>query len=154
MDPGARQTIEDIGRIKYKLDESHDTDKDYMPPLLKELRTYVFQVHANFEFSLEMIVWKDYLATDKAHGELSLLFEKMSFYDKQRIVHKQDANFPNTITTKLNELRNHFAHQRGQALRDEYRGDQARLDAYKLLEEAHDKLNNYWLQRRGINGTR
>lgn len=154
MSPDARRIAADIGRIKYKLDESHDTDQDYMPPLLKELRTYIFQVHANFEFSLEMIIWKDYLATSKPHSDFSLLFEKMSFYDKQRIVHKQDVNFPNAITTRLNELRNHFAHQRGQLLRDEYRLDQVRLDAYKLLEEAHDTLNDYWLQRRGINGTR
>jgi len=150
MTPELRQLVADIEAIKHKLDQSHDTDRDYLPPLLRELRTYIFQVHASFETSLEIIIWKDYLRTPKNFWDFGDLFERMSFEDKRRIVHSLHDDFPNRLTVKLNELRNVFAHKKGETVRNGYNVDAKRLEAYKLLEEAHNALNNFFARRAGV----
>ena len=147
MSPEQREILANIETVQRKLDLSHDTDPDYMPPLLKKLRTYVFQVHASFETSLEIIIWKDYLKSSEPYGSFSLLFERLDFYSKQKVVHKIHADFPNSTTAKLNELRNIFAHQKGETLRNTYDTDAKLLEAYELLEQAHDALNAWFASR-------
>lgn len=147
MTPEQIQVLADIETIQHKLDQSHDTDPDYLPPLLRKLRTYVFQVHASFETILEIIIWKDYLKSSEPYGSFTLLFERLGFYDKQKIVHKIHVDFPNSVTTKLNELRNTFAHQKGETLRNTYNTDVKNLEAYQLLGQAHDELNAWFAAR-------
>ncbi|HEX9153622.1 MAG TPA: hypothetical protein VF809_02265, partial [Candidatus Saccharimonadales bacterium] len=73
--------------------------------------------------------------------------ERLDFYSKQKIVHKLHADFPNAKTEKLNNLRNIFAHQKGETLRNTYNTDAKHLEAYKLLEQAHDALNAWFTAR-------
>jgi hypothetical protein len=150
MPPEVQQLVNEIATIKQKLDQSHDTDRDYLPPLLRELRTYIFQVHANYETSMEIIIWKDYLKSSKNFWDFDALFERMTFEDKRRLVRSMHSDFPNRLTVKLNDLRNVFAHRKGEAVRNGYNDDAKRLEAYKLLEEAHDSLNDFFARRAGI----
>lgn len=147
MTPEMQQLVADIEAIKHKLNQSNDTDPDYMSPLLKELRNYVLQVHASFERSLEIIIWKDYLKSSESFWHFTDLFERMTFEDKRRIAHKLQPDFPNRVTVKLNELRNFFAHQRGELIRNTYNDDHKRLEAFEFLEEAHDAQNAFFAAR-------
>lgn len=144
MHPDLERIISEIEAIKEKLDHSHDTDIDYLHPLLRELRTYILQVHASYEKSLEILIWRSYSMKSESPEAYDLLFERMTFYDKQKIVHKIHPNFPDNITTKLNELRNAFAHKKGETIRFQYSDDSERLKAYKLLENANDALSAFW----------
>jgi hypothetical protein len=150
MNPNLQKLISTIETIKHKLDQSHDTDRDYLPPLLRELRAYIFQVHASYETSMEIIIWRDYLKTPKNFWDFGALFERMTFEDKRRIVHSLHDEFPNRLTVRLNELRNVFAHKKGETVRSEYNEDTKRLEAYELLEEAHDALNDFFARRAGV----
>jgi hypothetical protein len=150
MSPDLQKQINAIETIKHKLDQSHDTDRDYLPPLLRELRAYIFQVHASYETSMEITIWKDYLQTPKSFWDFGVLFERMTFEDKRRIVHSLHDDFPNRLTIRLNELRNVFAHKKGETVRSEYNKDIKRLEAYELLEEAHDALNDFFARRARI----
>jgi hypothetical protein len=147
MTPEERQILAEIEAIQQKLDQFNDTDPDYMPPLLVKLQAYVFQVHTNYETNLEVIIWKDYLRSGKPYGSFTMLFERLDFYSKQKIVHKLHDDFPNGITTKLNELRNTFAHQKGEVLRSTYDTDTKILKAYQLLERARDELDAWFAIR-------
>jgi hypothetical protein len=150
MSPELQRIINAIEEIKHRLDQSHDTDRDYLPPLLRELRAYIFQVHASYETSMELVIWKDYLKTPKNFWDFGKLFERMTFEDKRRIVHSLHDDFPNRHTVRVNELRNVFAHRKGEAVRNEYNEDTKRLDAYELLDEAHDALNDFFARRAGV----
>jgi hypothetical protein len=140
-----------IDEIRRKLDQAHNTDRDYLPRHLHELRTYILQTHAGAEADLEYIIWSDYLRSSKNLTEFGELFSRMSFFDKLRIVRElhQDA-FPCSEVYKLNELRNIFAHQKSDALRSAYAKDRALVEAYEQLEHTLDALNNYWADRYGI----
>jgi hypothetical protein len=58
--------------------------------------------------------------------------------------------FPSGEVHQLNELRNKFAHQKGEELRNAYTTDGALLESYELLARTHNALNNYWASRYGI----
>lgn len=148
MDLELKKIIAEIDDIKRKLDHSHETDQDYLPKILHELRAYIFQVHASYETSLEIMIWKNYLKTSRNFWDFEKLFELLSFNDKQRIVHSEFPSFPSTFCTKINELRNSFAHKRGEILRNEY-DDRKRLEVYRLLKESHDALNNFFVDQAG-----
>jgi hypothetical protein len=147
MEAEKEKILNEIKSIQQSLDHSHDMDPDYLPPELRELKDYIFRVHAAYEKSLEMAMWRSYLKPTQTYGTFSLLFERMTFYDKQVIVHSVHPTFPNKLTTKLNELRNFFVHKKGTTIREKYSTNQALLDVYRLLKESHDALNNFWAEQ-------
>jgi hypothetical protein len=147
MPPETRQILADINTIKDKLDRSNDTDPNFWSQELKELRIYIFQVHASHEMSIELIIYKDYLKSSKPFWDFLAMFERMTFEDKLRLVRKIHNDFPNRETVKLNELRNVFAHQKGETIRNAYNSPTKRLEAYQVLERAHDTLNAWFATR-------
>lgn len=144
MNSDQTKILSDIKAITDELDQSHNTDPDYLSPHLRKLKTYILQVHASYETSLELIIFKDYLKSSESFLSFRALFERMTFYDKQRLVHSIHPTFPNARTTKINKLRNDFAHQKGQDVRNTYNTDAKLLEVYQLLKQANDELNNFF----------
>ena len=144
MTPEQEQVLSKIKDIKNLLNRSHDGDPDYLPQHLRELRTYILQVHASYERSFELIIYKDYLKSSESFLSFEKLFERMTFEDKKRLAHSIHTNFPNSMATNINELRNNFAHKKGMDIRNTYNTDEKCLKAYELLEQAHRALNNFF----------
>lgn len=145
MSPEAQIITDEIKSIKNDLDRSNDTSPDYLPTDIKELRSHILQVHATFETCMEIVIWQDYFGAGKPLSDFTEMFERMTFEDKRLIIRRIQPNFPNP--RKLNELRNYFAHQKGEVIRAKYGDHQKRLDAYRLLKSAHDKLNQFFAAR-------
>lgn len=141
-----QQLVNEIKRIKYKLEKSHSEDTIlYIPPQLRELRNYIFQVHSDYELSLEIIIKGNYL-NDKPFELFHELFAQITFAGKLKITRQFASDFPRKAAEEVNNLRNDFAHKKGSELYCEHMDESELLDIYKKLEKAHDKLNTYWEQ--------
>lgn len=144
MNPQSPQAIlTEIQQIQRELDESHDTDIDYLPLYIKDLRNYIFQVHAAFEQSMKTLIIMNYLQHDKPYKSHILLLEQISFEGKMRIVAPISPLFPLKNAKQLNHLRNSFAHQEGESLRQTY-NDLTRLKVLRFLKRCNQKLNDFW----------
>ena len=142
-----KDIVNEIQRIKLRFDESHDTNPDYISPFIKELRQYVFQIHASYEQSMEIIIKGQFLRDNVTYDAARPLFDELSFYSKLKIVAPLKKDFPRKTADKLNRLRNDFAHKKGMALRDKYSNGQnpvtRLMEEYQFLEVANDELNYF-----------
>lgn len=146
MDPETFALVTEIDGIQHVLNEAHDVDWDYLPPPVRDMRNYVFQVHASFEQSMQLVITYHHLK--RPYTSHSLLLEQITFEGKMKIVAADAPLFPLREAKKLNLLRNELAHKAGERLRQAY-DDQTRLKVYRFLKRSNARLNEFWtpLQR-------
>lgn len=133
----------EIEAVKHELDESHDQDPDFLPIAIRELRTYVFQIHASFEQSLQNLIALSYLNAEKPYDTKLFILEQITFEGKMKLIKPLYPDFPIKTAKKINILRNEFAHKQGQSIREAY-GDNERLKVFRFLKKSNDKLNAFW----------
>ncbi|GAA2049012.1 hypothetical protein GCM10009839_63490 [Catenulispora yoronensis] len=139
------EIVSEVERIKRKFDELNDADpEDYLPPLLNELRKYIFQIHASYERSLELLLLIDFFNGYIEYESGATVLDELSFFSKLKLVHKAHPKFPHRLAEKLNKLRNDFAHKKGSTLRAGWNDDQKRMEEFQFLEKAHDELESFW----------
>lgn len=135
---------EEIKEIQTLLNHSHDTDPDYFPPELNKIKLHIFQIHASYERSLQILIMLNYFPNNKKYGEYEPLFEQITFDGKAKIVEIGHPQFPLVTAKKLNLIRNEFTHKKGMILREKYWPTKRMHKLYKFLKKAHDESNDFW----------
>lgn len=147
MSPEMQALVAEIKQIQLTLDQAHDVDMDYLPPLVRDLRNYIFQVHASYEQSLQLLIIQHYFVQGRPYDEYLQVLENITFEGKLKIVSLYEPAFPLRSAKKLNFIRNDFAHKNGMQLRQAF-DDRDRLKVYKYLMKCHERHWDFWRQRR------
>lgn len=127
---------QEIESLEQSLDNYDDTHPDYLPDYLKNLRNRIFACHQRIQSAMSAIVVlrqrQNLLATDKKLDDVVLgeigsttfqLLELISYLDLLHFITKEYPQTPNNFEkkiTKVNTIRNRFAHATGITLREEY----------------------------------
>ncbi len=144
--------IGEIKQIQQELDFAHDTDPNYISPLIKELRNHIFQLHTSYEQSMELVIKSHYVKSNISIEATRPLFEQITFSGKLKIIRNLDPKFPVAQAESVNKLRNKFAHKKGAEIRSLVPDDSERLSSYRKLKEAFDELNSFWAAVSDNNG--
>jgi len=153
-------TQDKINTIKSNLQDAEDTDFQYMSEPVKDLRHYVLYIHSSLEASLEIRIInhiKKQLPFTPQHTQekvnfahnMRVILNEMDFSKKIKIAQNQ-GSIPVNIVGKLhavNDIRVYFSHPTTYMNKlIEYKDDNKELEAYEILDVAHQAMNGLILK--------